>query len=165
LTISQNKLRGLSTAVPDSLQCTGPITSCDPNASFIRTRDFDARPLGGNMVAEASAEFRFPVYKDFMGAVFVDGGYLAQNTDKSLPKSKAAITPGIGGRYLSPAGPIRVDLGWNPVRSEKLSVVTEDTTGGVRRLVTLPVTLKRNYAPSGGFLSHLTLHLSIGEAY
>jgi len=164
LTIAPGKLRGT-----DSLGhpiCTAvDISTCDPNAAYVKDRDFDARPLGGNIIAEASVEFRFPVYGDILGAVFVDGGYLAQTTDKTLPRSKTAITPGIGGRYLSPVGPIRVDIGWNPIRSEKLVVITEDTVGGQRKLVTLPNSLKRTYAPGGGFLSHLTLHLSIGEAY
>jgi hypothetical protein len=164
LTISREKLRGITDT---ATQCTNAdIRTCDPNASYIKDRDFQALPLGGNLVAEASAEFRFPVYGDFLAALFVDGGYLAQNTDKTLPKSQAAVTPGIGVRYLSPVGPIRVDVGWNPIKSEKLTVITEDTVAGRTQLITLPQSMQRTYAPSGGgFLSHLALHLSIGEAY
>jgi len=43
----------------------------------------------------------------------------------NLVRGTGAITPGIGVRYLSSVGPIRVDLGFNPSRSENLAVVTE----------------------------------------
>lgn len=163
LTISREKLRGITDT---ATQCANAdIRTCDPNASYIKDRDFQALPLGGNLVAEASVEFRFPLFGDFLGSVFLDGGYLAQTTDKSLPKSQAAVTPGIGVRYLSPVGPIRVDVGLNPITTEKLTVVTEDTVNGQNQLITLPKSMQRTYSPVSGFLSRLALHLSIGEAY
>jgi hypothetical protein len=99
----------------------------------------------------------------------VDAAYLAQNTSPGLPRSKAAVTPGVGVRYLSPVGPVRVDVGLDPETSEKLPVVTEDVASGGRGLVTLDES--RVYSPthgSGGLnslLARLTLHLSIGEAF
>jgi outer membrane protein assembly factor BamA len=101
-----------------------------------------------------------------MGAVFVDGGYVAQRQNPDLPKSKAAITPGFGFRYLSPVGPIRMDFGVNPGRVEKLPVVTETTVNGRKTLVTLAE--MRDFgvtAGRGGFLDRLQIHLSIGEAF
>ncbi len=144
------------------------ITACDPNAPLLKDRDFEPRPLGGNFVAEASGELHFPLFMEkLVGAVFVDGGYVSQRTNPSLPKSKAAFTPGFGGRYLSPVGPIRVDFGINPGRAETLPVVTESVVNGERRLVTLGQ--RRLYHPvrSGfsGVLDRITLHLSIGEAF
>ena len=46
-------------------------------------------------------------------------------------------------RYLSPAGPIRVDIGINPITQETLPVVTEDIVNGRTTLVTL--NLPRTY--------------------
>jgi len=143
------------------------ITACNPNARPFAARDFQPRPLGGNELAEGSVEFRFPLFGSFLGATFVDAGYLAQTTDRSLPRSEFAVTPGFGVRYLSPVGPVRVDVGINPEFVQDLPVVTEDPTAP-GRLVRL--TIARRYAPvqSGGIngvLSHLTLHLSIGEAF
>jgi outer membrane protein assembly factor BamA len=37
-----------------------------------------------------------------------------------------AWTPGVGIRYTSPIGPIRVDVGYNPAGSERLAVVTTE---------------------------------------
>ena len=163
LTIPASKLRA------DDPNC-GPsadITTCDPNATKLDHTNFEPRPLGGNFVAEASAEFRFPVWRQLFGAVFVDGGYVSQKTNPGLPKSARAVTPGFGVRYRSPVGPIRVDLGVNPGRAEDLPVVTESTVNGVTTLVTLEKARSFTRADPGfrGTLNRLVLHLSIGEAF
>jgi outer membrane protein insertion porin family/translocation and assembly module TamA len=141
------------------------VTTCDPNAANLKDRDFEPRPLGGNFVLEGSVEARFPIWQDLMGAAFVDAGMVSQQTNPSLPRRKAAITPGFGVRYRSPVGPIRADIGFNPGRSESLPVVTESIVNGQRTLVTLQQ--RRTYAPAsgGGILNRMVLHLSIGEAF
>lgn len=156
----------------DSLnpRCTAAtITLCNPNAGPFQDRDFQPRPLGGNLLAEGNVEYRFPLFGNFLGATFIDAALLSQNTNKLLPKSKAAVTPGFGVRYLSPVGPIRVDIGINPQTTERLPVITQDVANGGQGLVLLST--RRTYSPTsevGGLnrlLSRLTLHLSIGEAF
>lgn len=162
LTIPASRLRRHDPGCTEDVD----ITLCDPNAKDVARTDFEARPLGGNIIAETSAEFRFPVWRQLMGAVFVDAGYVSQRTNADLPESRAAITPGFGVRYLSPVGPIRFDFGVNPGRSEELPVVTEATIDGRKTLVTLAE--RRRFGVTGGrggFLDRLTLHLSIGEAF
>ncbi|HUQ46814.1 MAG TPA: BamA/TamA family outer membrane protein [Gemmatimonadaceae bacterium] len=163
LTIPASKLRANDPRCGAAVD----ITTCDPNAAGLGRGDFEPRPLGGNLVAEASAEFRFPIWQQLFGAVFVDGGYVSQKTAPALPKSARAVTPGFGVRYRSPVGPIRIDLGVNPGRAEELPVVTETTVNGEKKLVTL--TKYRTFAQQGsgfrGALNRLTLHLSIGEAF
>jgi outer membrane protein insertion porin family/translocation and assembly module TamA len=164
LTIPATKLRSTSGNCPEPT----PITQCNPNAPLLKDRDFEPRPLGGNIVVEANTELRFPLFMENMiGAVFIDGGYVSQRINPTLPKSKLAVTPGFGGRYLSPVGPIRVDFGFNPGRQEVLPVVTEGVVNGEKRLVTLDQ--RRVYRPVrggfAGFLDRVTLHLSIGEAF
>jgi outer membrane protein assembly complex protein YaeT len=145
-----------------------PITACDPNADYLKDRDFEPRPLGGSIVAEGSVELRFPLFLEKLaGAAFVDAGYVSQRVNPALPKSKAAVTPGFGVRYLSPVGPIRVDFGFNPGLAESLPVVTESVVNGETRLVTLDQS--RRYRPVrtgfNGVLDRMILHLSIGEAF
>jgi outer membrane protein assembly factor BamA len=159
LTIPASRLRRHDPGCTEDID----ITLCDPNAEGVVHTDFTARPLGGNTVAEASAEFRFPVWRQIMGAVFVDGGYVSQGTNPELPKSKTAVTPGFGIRYVSPVGPIRVDFGINPGRPEDLPVVTEAVIDGRTRLVTLAE--RRRFSVGTRFLDRLVLHLSIGEAF
>jgi outer membrane protein assembly factor BamA len=171
LTISRDRLRTAFTVVegdtirvcPDEV----PIQQCDPQAAGLRDRDFEPRPLGGNQVAEVTAELRFPLWKQLTGAVFVDAGHVLQRTDRTLPRSQAAVTPGFGVRYESAVGPIRVDLGINPAQREQLPVITETFVDGERRLVRLDSTRDHSIARSGfaGVLDRIRLHLSIGEAF
>lgn len=164
LTIPATKLRSAAGGCPEPI----PITSCDPNVALLKDRDFEPRPLGGNMVVEANAEMHVPLpLENVIGAVFIDGGYVSQRINPTLPKSKLAITPGFGVRYLSPVGPIRIDFGINPGRQETLPVVTEAIVNGEKKLVTLDD--RRLYHPVrggfGGVLDRVVLHLSIGEAF
>jgi outer membrane protein assembly factor BamA len=169
LTVSAAELRAGKLSKDGPLACPepAPITDCDPNSVAFQDEDFQPRPLGGNTVAEANVELRFPVWRQLSGAVFIDAGVVTQNIDRSLPGSRAAVTPGFGVRYRSPVGPIRVDIGINPGRAEQLPVISEEIVDGERRLVRLNT--RREYAVArGGFmgvLDRMVLHLSIGEAF
>jgi outer membrane protein assembly complex protein YaeT len=151
----------------DSLNvaCTSgtDVTTCDPGV--LEDRDFEPRPLGGNFVVEASIEARFPVWRELIGAAFLDAGFVRQKTDPTLPEHRGAITPGFGFRYSSPVGPIRADIGFNPGTTETLPVITENVVNGLKTLVTLQT--RRTYSPAsgGGILKRMVLHLSIGEAF
>ncbi|MGI9091330.1 MAG: BamA/TamA family outer membrane protein, partial [Gemmatimonadaceae bacterium] len=162
LTIPAAKLRQYDT----TSACRADVVLC--NSALPPHDQFTPRPLGGNRLIEGSVEFRFPVFGDFLGAAFVDAAYLSQNTSPALPKSKAAITPGVGVRYKSLVGPVRVDIGLNPSVAEDLPVVTQDALAANGSLVRL--NQRRSYSVAGGggiggILSRLTLHLSIGEAF
>ena len=156
----------------DTPACTLESVSdgtCDPNAA--PSRSFQPRPLGGNTLLEASVEYRFPLTRSMTGAVFVDAGLLRGQRVNFPPGTRSALTPGVGIRYTSPIGPVRLDLGFRPSLAEELPVVTQLVgEDGEFRLVQLE-TLKR-YDPLedrggflGGFLSRLQLHLAIGEAF
>ena len=97
-----------------------PITQCDPNAEGIGADAFTARPLGSPAVADASVEYRFAVWGPLKAAVFLDGAVLPSGDDAffTLDDNFMALTPGFGVRYMSPVGPIRVDVGINPGGAE-----------------------------------------------
>lgn len=154
------------------------LAACNPNARRATARgdsvpilgdqEFTPRPLGGNTLLEANVEYRFPIWKQLGGAVFLDGALVGQGTLGEVASGTGAITPGFGVRYYSPVGPIRVDLGFNPYLSQDLTVVTEDTA--TKRIVELGQT--RTYAPAkteGSWyaraLNRLELHFSIGQAF
>ena len=163
LTIPSSRLR------EEDPLCAEPvdIRTCDPNAEGLGRLDFETRPLGGNFVAEASVELRFPLWKELFGAGFIDAGYVSQKTNPDLPGRRASITPGFGVRYRSPVGPIRVDIGINPGLQESIPVITETVVDGERRLVRLDEPRLFKPAGKGAFsvLDRLVLHLSIGEAF
>ena len=208
LTIPDNVLRGRQTVVrvvngqPDTITVYGycapanPIKSCNPNAgptsvtagdtvltfAGLQAGDFVPRPVGGDRVLEASVEYRFPLLRRFnlVGAVFADGAIVSGESAAGR-ETVQAVTPGFGFRYLSPVGPIRVDLGINPSLAEELRVITESDSGESRGLVELEgavnpdgselVPARRRFEAYrragrvGGALGRLVLHLSIGEAF
>ncbi|HEX5581461.1 MAG TPA: BamA/TamA family outer membrane protein, partial [Gemmatimonadaceae bacterium] len=182
LTIAPSKLRklvvteGVNGAPPDtSFACppSTPIQQCDLSAAGLSDDDFFPRPVGATALAEASVEYRRRLWKQLVGAVFVDGAILSPGRTGlvEFEGSFMAVTPGIGVRYISPVGPIRVDIGYNPSTSEALPVLTQVEVNDQLQLVQVIGTgtpqnpQQREYRPFTSFLRRLTLHLSIGEAF
>lgn len=172
LTIDPSALTDTSLAAPCTIAQLND-GSCDPNTAGVETSDFQPRPLGGSALAEASVELRFPisVSAGLTGAVFVDGAIVGTRRFTDLLGATATVTPGVGVRFATPAGPVRLDIGLRPRVLERLPVITQvkDPDGSLR-LVSLAIPRRYNAAESrGGFLgqltSRLTLHLAIGPAF
>ena len=151
------------------------VRFCDPNAPSLSNGDFIAQPTGGTSLLEGSVEYRFPLAHgqsllNWVGAVFIDGGIVGRGDINGLQsiggivKGMSAITPGFGVRYMSPVGPIRVDIGVNPNRAEDLGVVTSvpNATG---QMVIVPLAVPRRWTQGHTLFDRLVLHFSIGEAY
>jgi outer membrane protein assembly factor BamA len=172
LTIPPDVLRGrkISTDKRDTTyQCplATPIQQCPLNGvTYLTDTDFSPQALGGRTLLEGSVEYRFPLFRNIGGAVFVDGGVVGQGNLQSATGGTSAITPGFGIRYYSVVGPVRIDVGVNPLTTEHLVVLTESAA---RQIVT--VNGLRTYAParteSGfqGVLNRVSFHLSIGQAF
>jgi outer membrane protein assembly factor BamA len=157
----------------------------DPNGEGFLLSDnaFQTRPLGGTTLLEANVELRVPIWRALVGAVFIDGAILGESSLNRITNGTTAITPGFGVRYVSPVGPIRVDLGIRPTLQEALPVITQFTdSAGRHTLVQLapPTGCENSDRTPGcrtypnpdqkqGFITkltnRLTLHLSIGEAF
>ena len=172
LTIDPARLTDTTLAAP-CLNASLIDGSCDPNTPGIRAGDFQPRPLGGTRLVEANVELRFPVLASLglSGAVFVDGAVVGTTRFTALLGSTATITPGFGVRFVTPVGPVRLDLGVRPRVVERLPVITQVTAADSSvRLVTLTTPRRFDQAEAtGGFLkqifSRLTLHLAIGPAF
>ena len=173
LTIAPGDLR--TATEPNGAPCdtaSVAIRFCDPNTGNISNNRFEPRPLGGTSILEGSVEYRFgtPFYRLLDAAVFIDGAlvgessFQALNDIKGIARGTGAITPGFGLRYMSPVGPIRVDIGINPKISEDLPVTTELSVNGQSVLV--PLSTKRTFDPGAGSLfNRLVFHFSIGQAF
>lgn len=68
-------------------------------------------PIGGNSKLEGSLELRFPIYKAFTGATFLDYGNVWDDWDAVDPLG-LHYALGTGLRYETPIGPFRLDLAW-----------------------------------------------------
>jgi outer membrane protein assembly complex protein YaeT len=74
------------------------------------------RIVGGHSMFESSAELRAPVWGNLSAVLFADAGNVWNNAwDVNLGDLRYDVGPGL--RYLTPIGPIRVDMGFqlNPI--------------------------------------------------
>jgi outer membrane protein assembly factor BamA len=144
--------------------------SCDPNLA--PSEAFLPRPLGGIGVLQGNLEYRFPLFRQIAGAVFIDGAIVPGPGESTFGTATRAATPGFGVRYRSPVGPVRFDVGIRPAVIEHLPVVTEVVgEDGERRIIRLDTERRWNpvAARGGGFLNEVLarvrIHLAIGEAF
>ncbi len=95
--------------------------SCD-GAALAGSERYQLRPIGGLATLEASAELRFRLRGDALGGVaFVDVG---QVWPRQLSLDDLEVSPGIGVRYNTPFGPVRLDIAYSFREQEPLRVVT-----------------------------------------
>ena len=73
--------------------------------------DSNEDPLGGNSLLVGNLEFRFPVYADFGGVVFLDYGNVFSDSF-SYPLNELKYAVGTGVRYNTIIGPVRLDFGY-----------------------------------------------------
>lgn len=69
-------------------------------------------PIGGNGVVEGSFEVRTPLTESLMVAGFLDFGHVTQGSLPVPALRDFQWAAGFGFRYLTPIGPIRLDLGF-----------------------------------------------------
>ena len=108
-------------AHPTCLPADVVAATCD--ASPLGETDlFQLRPVGGLSTLEASAELRFELAGGVLGgAAFVDVG---QVWPRDPDLRDLETSPGVGVRYNTPFGPVRVDLAYSFRTREPLQVVT-----------------------------------------
>ena len=159
-----------------------PLPQCATDSLLVNDRwtstfsdgDFTPKPLGAETLAEGSVEARYRLSELFTLAAFLDAGSLGT----TITGTTTVVTPGLGVRFLSPVGPIRVDVGYNPRSQDQLRVVTElaprdewwQTVGIPRTSGLYQIDTRRAFNPAtgtglGGAFNRITIHLSIGEAF
>ena len=102
-----------------------------------KTIDTNGFPTGGNAVIVLNAELRVPVIGGLGAVGFMDAGQVF-NRVSDFDFGQIKPTAGMGLRYQSPIGPIRVDLGFK---------------------------LDRGRLPNGEQERLTELHISLGQAF
>jgi len=88
-------------------QATSSLATCDPTMPGTSCK----LPIGGFTLWEASVELRFPIKGPFTGAFFTD---TADVSDRQVDfrLNRPHLSAGLGFRYDTPVGPIRLDAGY-----------------------------------------------------
>ncbi len=73
--------------------------------------DSSGNPLGGEAMLVGNLELRFPLWQELGGVVFVDAGNAYEDIDV-MSFGDLRYTAGLGLRYNTPVGPLRVDWGF-----------------------------------------------------
>jgi outer membrane protein assembly factor BamA len=181
----QNRRLSPMRAVPtyDPVKVEDPRCAGEPNCPKIAQLNWakgKTLPVGGNGLLEASLEIRWAVTEDWVIALFNDwGAVTVENLFAQKDLFSTVYTAvGLGVRYRTPLGPIRVDLAFRLPMVGKSQVVDP---GGTRAYQSapgcffglgsgLPVSNPYTYgptpAPGAGMPDNLcSAHLSIGEAF
>jgi translocation and assembly module TamA len=155
-------MRGFSTQRLSPMRL---VEKTDPQGDY----DAEPVPVGGNGLFEMTFETRYEIRRGIILAGFVDSGFVTSE-DVSLNPSYFARnlfwSVGTGVRYMTPVGPVRLDLAYRLPVGPGLRVYEEDPgsltylpsegcfgLGGGRP--------NRAGAPEG----LCAIHLSIGEAF
>ena len=95
-----------------------PITVTGTDTTFLDVR---AAPTGGNATFVLNTEVRFatPLFPDRMrAALFVDVGQVWERGDQPTGVRGVRVTPGVGLRFATLLGPVRIDAAYNGYAAE-----------------------------------------------
>jgi outer membrane protein assembly factor BamA len=136
--------------------CVPTAVGYNPSECFI--------PVGGSTLWELSNEVRFQVSGPFSVASFCDMGDVSPN-QADIRLTHLHMSCGLGGRYDTPVGPIRIDVGYRiqplqvlPFKDETQAAADNVRVGGVS---SSPV----NGTPPTIFGAPIALSIGIGEAF
>ena len=105
-------------------------------------------PLGGLSLWEASVEVRFPVLGPLSGAVFMDASDVSRSR-LTLRINYPHLSTGLGVRYDTPVGPVRLDIGYRIPGMQVLGVAHPSD----------------QVDPGTTFGAPVAVNLAIGEAF
>ena len=138
--------------------CVARLASHDPGA-------FDERPRGGDAQLELSFELRRYLSERWSLVFFGDAGSVSQRITELRD---IQWTPGMGLRYASPVGSIRLDIGYNTTFATELPAIVSMEDG---TLVQMPQPVLfdpfrfDDPHPLLELWRRVQIHVSIGEAF
>lgn len=128
----------------------------------------DPDAIGGRTLWEASLELRFPIVGDLGGVFFIDSSDVTRDLGQ-LRLDHPHVASGLGIRYETPVGPLRLDLGF---RIPYLQVLGEDVVEScIKRGAAITdvsqrcPTLVIDEGDATDFLGPSALAIAIGHAF
>jgi outer membrane protein insertion porin family/translocation and assembly module TamA len=119
-------------------------------------------PIGGFTLWEFSNELRFGVNGPLSGAVFCDMGDVSPH-ELSIRLDHMHLSCGLGARYDTPVGPIRLDIGYRVQPFQVLGFANETDAYHGDPANGFQPTLFGGSSGSGGI--PVAIAIGIGEAY
>ena len=142
-----------------------PDLDLDTCVDGLSARAFDQRPAGGNAVVEASLELRSAIAERWTLVGFLDVGQVWRTLGN---RTDLIATPGVGVRFRSPIGPLRLDVGYDPSGPAERPVVAVLEGGDIQEL-NRTIRFDPFADDDPGLLleiaRRLQLQISIGEAF
>ena len=155
--------------------------SCDLQS--LEDDRYTANPTGGSRLLEGNFEVRFPLSSaDWQGTLFLDFGQVWSDVGSDDP-APLEWTPGMGVRYFTAIGPLRLDVAYRFRGGEEYRVLTS----GIRPYVAAVDQAEERLAAAPGFVrsgqleilpdpvvfgesedwspSRFQLHLSLGQVF
>jgi translocation and assembly module TamA len=126
-------------------------------------------PVGGNGLIDGSFELRYELTGDLVGAAFVDFGQVTRDRLRFSDVKTTLIAVGVGLRYRTPVGPVRVDVGVRLPVGTLPPLLVQDMNGAITQV---PYAQNKSCFGVGGSSGDgvvgdglCVLHISIGEAF
>jgi outer membrane protein assembly factor BamA len=150
---------------------------CDPGADpcppfRVDPDDVIVRALGGEALVEAGVEARWWASRKLQLAAFVDAGAVWTGADDGVPAglttSESVVTPGIGALVVSPVGPVRLDVAYNPSPARIYPLLERDENTGEYTVVGRARWDPYSHDGAGGwkeFRRRLQLQVSLGQTF
>ena len=138
--------------------CVQRLATEDPGA-------FDQRPRGGDAGLDISLELRRYLSPQWGLVFFADAGSVSQNLTEL---KNVAWTPGMGLRFTSPIGSIRLDVGYNTTYAAELPAIVslqDGTLMQMEELVRFDPFRFDDPGPLREIWRRFQIHISIGEAF
>src|SRR5436853_3381421 len=128
-------------------------------------RNVTGSPIGGNSIVVMNAEMRLatPLFPDRMRlALFVDAGQVWERGGDPGTVTGVRVTPGVGLRFTTPLGPVRLDAAYDGYPAEPGPLYFQDNS--TERL-TLVDHVVLQTACDAGFWRRVVVQFAVGQAF
>lgn len=124
-------------------------------------------PTGGNTAVILNAELRMPspvLSQRMRLGLFVDAGQVWERGEELFPFNGLRVTPGLGLRFATPLGPVRIDAAYNGYPLERGPLLFVPEAGDSSAVVVIRDEYPPIRAPKT-FWQKVVVQFSVGQAF